>query len=349
MIAMSKTRIAHLAGMKFLLIIGVVTIHSFLSPKNIEALGMVADAAGYDATNFVSHCICRVCVPLFFLISAFLFFNGLNRFTPELYRAKLQKRVRSLLVPYLFWCAVGVLVLIFKAKVAHMPSFGVFRPDGSVDWGTFFMGFWILPEAGYPYAFAFWFIRNLMVFCILSPLAWVLSKKWVVFALFFLVWLADVFNFYGFEWFVAGCFFARHRLTMPRLRPWATALLLVLFLGCACADDLTNPVLNRVLFAAEVFLGLMVAYGIAAAASRLSKYGWARTLVASTFMIYAVHQFFCSQTRVLLARIVGLSSFGQVMAVYILTIALLTASGVAAYMVLKKCWPRALALITGGR
>ena len=43
--------------------------------------------------------ICRLAVPLFFLISGYLFFNGLEKWNKGLYLTKLKRRAKSLLVP----------------------------------------------------------------------------------------------------------------------------------------------------------------------------------------------------------------------------------------------------------
>ena len=95
--------------LRFPLIVGVVLIHTQVTKIN----GVVGDIAAPYPFNGVYplyeffHClfvniITRVAVPLFFVFSGYLFFYKNRSFTFGTYFMKLKKRVRSLLVPYLF-------------------------------------------------------------------------------------------------------------------------------------------------------------------------------------------------------------------------------------------------------
>ena len=60
--------------------------------------------------NFFSEVLPQIGVPLFFIISGYLFFHK-DQFDCHVYKQKLLKRARTLLVPYLLWNLVAALIL----------------------------------------------------------------------------------------------------------------------------------------------------------------------------------------------------------------------------------------------
>jgi surface polysaccharide O-acyltransferase-like enzyme len=57
-----------------------------------------------------SEILGRVAVPLFFFFSGFLFFLNVNTFNIKNIKNKLESRVKTLLVPYLFWTMLIVII-----------------------------------------------------------------------------------------------------------------------------------------------------------------------------------------------------------------------------------------------
>lgn len=121
---------------------------------------------------------CRTAVPLFYIISGYLFFlkvpDGIKSIT-----GKMRKRGRTLLVPYLianvftffFYCGVNAVALKFGG-VADVVNFKIFNDMAVLGvWGTLELVF-INP----PIAFQLWFVRDLMVMVLLSPLIWLMLK-----------------------------------------------------------------------------------------------------------------------------------------------------------------------------
>lgn len=201
---------------KLLLILAVVLIHS-------DFLGEYDDVAPLGALfiKWLCQSIAGCAVPTFFIISGYLFFKGLVRFSPEVYLSKLRRRCHTLLIPYLIWNIIALVLLWVKWYCFHMPGLGVFTNDG-INLTALLKGFWIT-SAGYPFEFAFWFIRNLIVFVVLSPLAsWMSRNLWMVA-------IALAFNIYGFEYFLLGAFIARRGETLRSEHP-ATSIAVTLFL-----------------------------------------------------------------------------------------------------------------------
>lgn len=107
--------------------------------------------------------ICNIAVPAFFVISGILFFQG--AWSKEKYVHKLRNRISSLLVPYLLWNAIAMLFII--ALHPH---------EYSYSFGNLLAGFWdshysFISASGHsPMDFPLWYVRDLMVCCLMSPL-----------------------------------------------------------------------------------------------------------------------------------------------------------------------------------
>ena len=113
-------------------------------------------------------------VPGFFFISGFLFF-----YSKKYYQLKLETRYHTLLIPYLLWNTL-LLALYIVASMAGYPQdingkniadytftdyIRVFWDRGSYDNGNFV-----------PILCPFWYIRNLLIMSILSPLFYYIIK-----------------------------------------------------------------------------------------------------------------------------------------------------------------------------
>jgi surface polysaccharide O-acyltransferase-like enzyme len=184
--------------LRFPLIVGVVFIHAY-GFKARFAGGepgpyQVADAATL-VEYYLSHVVAPISVPLFYFMSGFLFFAHFDG-TAQAYGSKLKSRVRTLLVPYLFWniLTIGLLALAqanthtahyFSGAYAPISSFGPF------DYLNALAGF-----TRAPVAYQFWFIRDLMILVLLSPLLYLLTRYLFWPTMLFLVcaWMSNWFH-----------------------------------------------------------------------------------------------------------------------------------------------------------
>ena len=137
---LSKT----ISYLRFPLIVGVVFIHS-----NILVVKIQGEMIRFDNWPFVtfimnlfSTVFADVCVPLFFFISGFLFFYN-SDFTKETYLAKLKKRIKTLLVPYLIWNFVGFVLLLIYVHPKVLRFFPLLN-NYRVDIVSFLSSFWVV-------------------------------------------------------------------------------------------------------------------------------------------------------------------------------------------------------------
>lgn len=107
---------------------------------------------------FSENGIGQFAVPTFFFVSAFLFFRTVRSMYDI--RNKLKKRLRTILVPYLLWN-----LIYYGVNLLMKPGHGV--------------GFTELYDAAFNYTYnpAFWFVCQLMLLNVISPLLFYVLKK----------------------------------------------------------------------------------------------------------------------------------------------------------------------------
>lgn len=124
---LSKT----ISYLRFPLTVGVVFIHFDLS-TGLDIGGMTYGMNNPDwyffIINMISGTLATIGVPLFFLISGFLFFYRKD-FSCEVYRQKLQSRFMTLFVPYTLW---NLIAIIWQLK-CFLPGVSSFYPPVEVQ------------------------------------------------------------------------------------------------------------------------------------------------------------------------------------------------------------------------
>lgn len=149
----------------FLLIVFVLIAHSYyLEAQDFEVAGVVQD--------FIAKLFSCTATPNFFLISGFLFFNNIEH-TRECY-PKMFRRIRTLLIPYILWNIIFVLwYWLFDCipGISPLINSNIFEHFHSVPSSLYFLFF-------NPASFPLWFLRDLILFVILSPVLLGMIRKW---------------------------------------------------------------------------------------------------------------------------------------------------------------------------
>ncbi|MDE6099301.1 MAG: acyltransferase [Muribaculaceae bacterium] len=327
-------------GAKFLLISGVVLMHCNLL-EDIGSEASVPTVAGF-AIEYVSQWLSSACVPLFFLLSGFLFFRPDDKLTTELYIAKIKSRARSLLVPYLLWNTLFAIVFLLKTSGLDYESYGT----AENPWRLLY-GYWNLAD-GFPFDFPMWFIRNLIVISLLSPVAWWLGRHNIAFAAVLLLFIVSGHDLWGALYFIAGIWLRKHsgiyRLINRRITAiagtavWLGLGLLLMKYGATMPDQVNNS-LWCVFIAAALCAFL--------AGGRMASFRL-KPLVKSTFFIFAWHGLYCRKLRVLLISHLPLTNAGLLTA-YWASFVILMLSSAAVYYAARRFAPRLTSVLTGGR
>lgn len=140
-------------------------------------------------SDIMSDYICQIAVPMFFILSGYLFFYNVSSFSWEVYKKKMHRRVHSLLIPYLFWNSLIILFYFFIQSFFPGLTSGINKFVSSYTLNDWFHAYWDIN--GGPIVLQFWFIRDLMVISVLTPVLYFLINKLSYFYVIFmgLLWL----------------------------------------------------------------------------------------------------------------------------------------------------------------
>lgn len=159
--------------LRFPLMVMVVMIHAQMSrismgggiyEFNVETFPIYS-----NISYFVSKLISRIAVPCFYLFSGYLFFMNIKRYSCQEYLQKIRKRTKTLLIPYIFWNLV--VVILFFVSQTFIPSLisGYSKPIVEFVIADWLKAFWSW-NVGAPINNPLWFIRDLFVVVLLSPI-----------------------------------------------------------------------------------------------------------------------------------------------------------------------------------
>ena len=156
---------------RFPLIAWVVFLHSVLCfPGKLVEIGCPI------SSYFIGFLTIGIRTPIFFFISGYCFFLNVKRFDISTYLGKLERRFHTLLVPYVLWnlIVIGYLVLAH----CYFPNYinNGFENVSTWSFVDYVRSFWN-KSGGDPIAYQLWFLRDLMVICIFTPVVWFVIKK----------------------------------------------------------------------------------------------------------------------------------------------------------------------------
>ena len=204
--------------LRFPLALFVVFIHVEGRYFNFENIS----TGTFLITHFISNIICKVAVPTFFFISGFLFFFKIKEFSTEVYLTKKKKRIKSLLIPYIIWNTIAFLVFML-AKFVGVNSFvtNFSLGDDIISNIVKIYGYTVswkgVSIIHVPFTFRtpidgpLWFIRDLMILSVLSPLIYWLIRSFGFYLLIVLFGILLLFghpSYTALFYFSLGCYFS---------------------------------------------------------------------------------------------------------------------------------------------
>lgn len=331
--------------LKCILCIGVVFIHSqFIPGKSLlwRNEWQQIDYSWYNSIIFLLNIVLASCVPLFFIISGYLYFlHNDEIFTYEEYKSKSIKRVRTLLVPYMIGNMVAYVV---NSVVKYFQ--GIYEVSFMDIYTTFIAD----PVTGFPEMDALWFIRDLIVMCILSPIIYYAIKKiGILFPLFFFLWWSiglytiPYFFYKAIIFFSLGAYFAINQYKWFDVKMYKGIYVLLFFLSTMTIMAFDYHHVDKFVVCLAIPLWVYVTL-------LLSKYLYCpKRLVTGCFFVYLFHWLYFTIifTRIWL-YVLGTSVSGSLVS-YILGAITNILFLLVVYRVLLKVTPSILSCIVGGR
>ena len=359
---LSKT----ISFLRFPLIVGVVLIHN-----RMGEIGIQGNTHNYNAwpwltytMDFFSDVLPTVAVPLFFFISGFLFFYKAD-FCIAIYKNKLKSRSKTLLVPYLIWNFIGFLILLIQMHPRFFSLFPLLK-EYRIDITEFLSYFWAkhlpmdLPgEHAYPINFPFWFIRDLMLLVLVSPVIfWLIKKIKLIFIISLgIVWFFGLGKHIGLYsishqsifFFPLGAYFSINHIdfvTLANKAKWTPLLYLVL----ALADVFSiGKVCNYWFHNTGILIGLIVTTYIASVLIKKDKVKNNKFLSDSSFFVFAIHGLFISKYMKAIIMFFHPESPYVVLFIYFFVPITTIVICLGLYKLLYKFMPSVAKIVTGGR
>lgn len=362
-----------ISALRYPLVVMVLLIHSNFKGISSAWDGALAHCFSVDLGDmtlsvdsfitFVSGTLAPLANPFFFFLSGLLFFRE-GTFSRALYLRKLCNRVRSLLVPYVIWNALVLFLLYIGETLRPDWTPIIDRPIANFGLTDYLLVFWDISRIGCqggiaaPVDIPLWFVRDLMIVSVLSPLIyaavrWISSLRWEVSVLLLAAFLALLrrapevpgIHFQGIVFFAFGSYFSiSGRRMLDAFRP----ALLGIFLSLFFLQRNQPHLLYASLIVAIVSL---VARWIESRQKRGKKPSRLyRMLTDAAFFILAGHTLALGIVVQALKTGWLVPTTGlEALAVYLLCPVFLTVSMLLVFLLLCRFLPSVSSCLTGGR
>ncbi len=351
----------------------LVFVHGYnLNERYLQPWSMPTDS--FSLTTFIEYFLAngifRFRIPMLFIISGFLF--ALHDNKP--YGERTRKRLRTLLLPYLIWSALGFAFTYFLELFPYtrdvVSASNIVRIDDSRallhDYRWYEMlGRWIL----IPVPYQLWFLRVLLMYNLAYPaIRWCVTHriaKWIFFSVAILMWLGTMgfvlFEGEGLVFFSLGVWIQKTNFNIDVSKRWlnpawwgfafiilAAVKTILAFLGSPFLGDAMFPVLV-ILHKLVILSGLITAwYGCNGLVAWCMQRKWFIWLTAFSFMIYAIHAPLVAYAIEALFAVVNQVPYYRLLSFVFLPLVIIAfAVGVGA--VLRRVWPGGYGVLTGGR
>ena len=275
--------------LRFFCVVCVVYLHAGI-PFTAEDL-ISCHNGFYDTLRIlISHGFCRVAIPVFFTISGYLFFKGLQDWNTAVWKLKLKRRISTLLIPYILWTVISVLFTFVTLK--H-PSLSAGKHLFSIN------AFWDT-GTGLPQNYPLWFIRNLMLLNILAPVFYFYIKHTqilglsILFLLFFFNWWPHWpgFEAVGFFFYSFGAFLSisgNNLADICKKYRWIAAIISLPLLMIMVLSYGNRPSLWDHSHRLFPLIGTIAVIGCAAFLYEKRRIRYNEFLSDSAFFIFAAH------------------------------------------------------------
>lgn len=360
-------------SLRFPLTVGIVFIHFNLAQIGLIVHGVEykIDSAWYNVVvNLFSDVLPRIGVPLFFFISGFLFFNKTS-LNVNSYVDKLKKRIGTLLLPFVLWNIIALVWQVLKIEI-NLSSFSI----GELSFESIFTTlFWNWRDSNmflsspadvststgvYPIDVPMWYLRELMIAMLFSPILYILIKKYRKIFPFFLCLLWFIFSsdiigyfdqlltsFFFFSW---GAYYSIHKIDFVKYFQ-SLSFIPYICLPIAIFDSLAL-LASYDIFLHKVFV-LLGIISVIVLFSRLLETEKLKTnnfLSNCSFFVFALHYLFIRNFAVLVFMLLGCPDSPLFMICFYFFIPIITTLICCGFFwFLNHFCPTPLRWLTGGR
>ncbi|MDR7129959.1 hypothetical protein J2X69_002305 [Algoriphagus sp. 4150] len=254
-----------LQTISFVLVVLVVFCHATNLTYNFDSeTVLIKKGVNWFLQTAISDGVGKIASPLFFSISGFLFFYSIQDGSMKEFFPKYIKRFNTLVLPYFLWSLYGILLYFaLQSNSFSKPFF----TNGLISDLTLIQIIDIVLLNPIPYHF--WYVRDLVMLIIISPiLFWLINRFGLYVLLVFLIFWIYALNFQIFTsrallYFSLGAYFSIKNINMNNLKfrnsyfipvMWLALILLKTTLGFM---DFENEFLIELVKQASIVAGII--------------------------------------------------------------------------------------------
>lgn len=352
---MDKTLSNKLKFLSFFLMILVVFIHSENLLVKFSTGNIMAQKLSMNSfiQNFFSNGICRIAVPLFFIISGYLFFLKIEYSFSGFFR-KYKSRFYSLFVPYIIWSSYGI-ALYFILQLFPFTKIYFTHYINQYSLSDFVKTLFI-----YPLTHQLWFIQDLMIIVLISPIIYLLIKYLNLFSLlvFFLLWYNDLIMFNQCIFFFSlGAFFSITKRTIDSKRfekfsivtffLWIVILIIKTIL---LVNNIIDEFWDSMILKTSLILGVFSIWFLYDLFFKNTDFSLMRmgSLFSFSFIIYVFHEPLLTIIKKALFHFMGFSELSSLLIYFLAPILSIIISILVGINLLKRT-PKLYKILTGNR
>ncbi len=366
--------------LRFPLAIAVVFIHSFGEPSNISLNEIHSDPFSsenvYNLLRIsISHVLTHVAVPIFFLISGYLFFHKIKNWGKNAYVTKIKSRFKSLVIPYICWNLIAISIVLLPDIIGYFFFERPLNIGEFIEYGGGWHLFWdchqwahdrinwigIATPMTAPYDLPLWFLRDLIVVVGITPLIHIYVKHTRHYGLFLLMlaYMSGVWpnisglNITAVFFFTIGAYFSINghniveRFSHVRTLSYISAIILLIPLTLY---DGRNTDVGYMLYPLFIISGVCATINLASQLLSKRRIRVIPLLAKSSFFIFASHTIvILNLSSSITGSVLGRGNIVIMTARYFATPLLAVAICVALYTFTSRFMPQISKVINGNR
>lgn len=334
----------------FVLVIMMLYVHGIYNESELFRMS-------YIVKSIISRLSYRVINPTYFSISGFLFFYGINAMADCF--PKMKKRIHTVLIPFILWNLIVVLENLIFYQIPFSSEFFNFNLlDKYNDISAVIYNLLICPAG-----FHLWFLRDLIEYIVISPIIYLLIKKfsWYL-PVILLVLTPPLMHFFNLEHLDIAFFALGGTIAMKSdlqsvkafLSKRIVVISAVVYLGLSFTWDFFLP--NH--FSGDEYLSILFSvcgmitiwrgYDGLSQITNFENNHLLLTLTNYSFFIYLFHEPIFFVIMQLGTSIFGFSSTSLSL-LYIINPALLIILAIIVAKIIKTIVPSFYSVLTGGR
>jgi hypothetical protein len=345
------------------LIVGLVFLHyeSFPNARISPFRGL--DPVQNQIATFIQSLVLFFffsVVPLLSMISGWLFFSFRDQAATAL-RSRIRRRFVSLYLPLVFWNALflAALLLLFHSNPGHQ-----LLREMNIDLGSAGPMDYVNAVFGltrHPVGFQFWFVRDLFVTVLVSPLLWLLLTRapWLGAILLGAAWLLghDLWIFFRtdvvFFFYLGG--WIRLRGLPVEIDARATAVFVAAYVLMCAVRTLapyvvdSDPFILQVMTRGMRLVGVLACWGLFQRVALTPAGAWVARFGGLAFFLHAAHYPLIAEVKLILWDLLPAETQAWMLAHYVASVLVTVVIGIGLGLLLTRVAPRAFALLNGGR